>query len=179
MIKAFTDEIPSAELTSLKVESFDSSRVNTGDVLEVSPADPAITLSADAASASFETAVQPEGGSAEIKIGDRILQPGEKISVEELQNAEITVTTSIDGGLGNTYTFTVDVQNTVPPEDNNESDTDKTAAAQVKTELTPNRRVQIPPGIRKMYPIRETAGNSSTDLHNRTDCGSGRCLCGI
>lgn len=123
LIKAFTDEIPSAELTSLKVESFDSSGVNTGDVLEVSPADPAITLSADAASASFETAVQPEGGSAEIKIGDRILQPGEKISVEELQNAEITVTTSIDGGLGNTYTFTVDVQNTVPPEDNNESDT--------------------------------------------------------
>ena len=63
---------------------------------------------------SFEAAVQPDGGTAEIKVGDRVIQPGEKISRMELKGAEITVTTAVPGGIGNTYTFTVDVSDTAP-----------------------------------------------------------------
>lgn len=124
LIKAFTDEIPAAELTSLKIEGFDANGQPAGEGLEVGPSETQITIPADMEYVSFEAAVQPDGGTAEIKVGDRVIQPGEKISRMELKGAEITVTTAVPGGIGNTYTFTVDVSDTAPSGGNGEDGKD-------------------------------------------------------
>lgn len=78
LIKAFTDEIPAAELTSLKIEGFDANGQPAGEGLEVGPSETQITIPADMEYVSFEAAVQPDGGTAEIKVSDRVIQPGEK-----------------------------------------------------------------------------------------------------
>ena len=47
LIKAFTDEIPAAELTSLKIEGFDANGQPAGEGLEVGPSETQITIPAD------------------------------------------------------------------------------------------------------------------------------------
>ena len=86
---------------------------------------------------SFEAAVQPDGGTAEIKVGDRVIQPGEKIPRMELKGAEITVTTAVPGGIGNTYTFTVDVSDTAPSGGNGKMERTMDSFRQPNGENTP------------------------------------------
>lgn len=117
MIKAFTDDVPVAELSALQVSCFDEKDQAIGQPLAISPSDKEIVLPAGTAYVTFQASVSPDGATAQIRLNDRIIQPGEKVLLEDLKGAGITVTTAIDGGAGSTCQFSVNTSAIKEPEE--------------------------------------------------------------
>lgn len=113
LIKAFTDDIPTAELGMLKATVFDAKDQQVGETLEIAPEDSEVSLSSYTNYVIFEPLVQTENGTAKIQLGDREIQAGEKIYRQDLEGKQIEVVTSVEGGTGKTYTYTFTLDDTV------------------------------------------------------------------